>query len=47
MPGWEITCPRGFRARWDGAVGKDAIRIDPDEGEGASPTASSSSCNAT
>ena len=38
MHGWEIACPRGFRARWDGGVGKDAIRIDPDEGEGALPS---------
>jgi hypothetical protein len=21
MHGWEIACPRGFRARWDGGVG--------------------------
>jgi hypothetical protein len=38
MHGWEILCPRGFRARWDGGVGKDAIRIDPDEGDGALPS---------
>ena len=38
MHGWEIACPRGFRARWDGGVGKEAIRIDPDEGESELPS---------
>jgi hypothetical protein len=30
--GWEILCPSGFVAAWNGGRGKDAIEIFPDEG---------------
>jgi hypothetical protein len=28
--GWELLCPSGFSARWDGFNAKEAIRIKPD-----------------
>ena len=30
--GWEILCPSGFVAAWNGGTGRDAIEIFPDEG---------------
>jgi hypothetical protein len=30
--GWEILCPTGFAARWNGGNGLDAIAIRPDDG---------------
>lgn len=30
--GWELLCPTGFSARWDGFAGKPAIRVRPDLG---------------
>ena len=30
--GWEIGCPSGFIAAWDGGKGKEAIRMRPDAG---------------
>jgi hypothetical protein len=30
--GWELLCPSGFSARWDGRWAKEAIRIKPDLG---------------
>jgi hypothetical protein len=30
--GWELLCPSGFSARWDGLWAKEAIRIKPDLG---------------
>src|ERR671914_419696 len=30
--GWEILCPSGFVAAWNGGRDKDAIEIFPDEG---------------
>ena len=38
MHGWEICCQRGFQAWWDGGAGKDAIRIEADEGQGELPS---------
>ena len=31
-PGWELLCPPGFSARWDGLNHKEMIRIKPDLG---------------
>jgi hypothetical protein len=36
--GWEILCPSGFKATWDGEPGLDAIRIEPAEGTTAPVT---------
>jgi Family of unknown function (DUF6065) len=30
--GWEILCPSGFAAAWNGGKDKSAIEIDPDQG---------------
>jgi hypothetical protein len=30
--GWEILCPSGFTARWNGGADGDAISIEPDPG---------------
>ena len=30
--GWEILCPSGFVAAWNGGKGKDAIEMFPDAG---------------
>ncbi|MDZ4364084.1 DUF6065 family protein [Brevundimonas sp.] len=30
--GWEILCPFGFTATWDGGLGTEAITFQPDEG---------------
>src|SRR5262249_34583231 len=30
--GWELLCPSGFSARWDGLNHKETIRIKPDLG---------------
>ncbi|MBO9708565.1 MAG: hypothetical protein J7521_10155 [Caulobacter sp.] len=30
--GWELLCPAGFRAIWDGGAGKDAIQIEAEPG---------------
>jgi hypothetical protein len=35
--GWEIGCPRGFTARWDGGGDREAITITGDESEGELP----------
>ena len=30
--GWEILCPAGFTARWNGGTAKDAVSVEPDPG---------------
>jgi Family of unknown function (DUF6065) len=30
--GWELLCPSGFSARWDGRSGKEAVWVAPDMG---------------
>ena len=38
--GWEILCPSGFIAAWDGGTGKQAIEIFPDAGTSRAPAVS-------
>lgn len=38
--GWEILCPTGFIASWDGGPGKEAIAIFPDVGAAGAPAVS-------
>src|SRR5215470_1977302 len=33
--GWEILCPAGFTAIWDGGGGKDAVQVQADPGAAA------------
>jgi Family of unknown function (DUF6065) len=33
--GWELLCPSGFSARWDGLWAREAVRIRPDPGSQA------------
>ena len=35
--GWELLCPAGFRAIWDGGPGQDAVQVETEPG--AAPTA--------
>jgi hypothetical protein len=30
--GWEILCPAGFKARWNGGTAKGAVSVEPDPG---------------
>ena len=36
--GWELLCPSGFSAQWDGRQAKEAVRIEPDPGTHAPAT---------
>jgi hypothetical protein len=35
--GWEILCPAGFTASWDGQPAKEAVQVRPDAGAAAAP----------